>query len=283
MLFALFSAAVGAEVGLDILLTAVGADPCCWRFGLFGTAFRAELGENARLAAGRAGPAGIGLRLLAAALRAELRADILCAAGRTIPSISGLRFRFSAAAVGAEAALNILRPAIRALPALGSRGCRHRFSAHVRCLEALHHVADLRSNSGSCGHADAETQQISENAASTAAGRNRGTHVADPLGVGFLHLGLKHVLLTVALCGHDLGLGETGKPLSLCLGLGCNDSSLGFAPGNFRFRGLLLQHRLTVSGLDGGGALFLRSAELRLALGLSGLDRGLGLIDAGLE
>ena len=150
-------------------------------------------------------------------------------------------------------------------------------------MEALHHIADLRRNRSSRSHADAETEQIAHEAAAASAGGDGRAHVADGLGIGFLHLGLKHILLTVALGGHDLGLGETGKPLGLCLGLGSNDPSLGFAPGDFCFRGLLLQNSLAMGSLYGGCALLLHGAELCLALGLGGLDCGLCLNHASLE
>ena len=201
-LFAFLPSAIGAEVGLDILFTAIGADPRGGGFGLFGSALRAEPGQDARLAAGRAGPTGIGLRLLAAAFRAELGTDVLRTAGRAIPGIGELRLRLSAAAVGAETALDVLRTALRALPALSSRGGRRSLSAHVGHLEALHHVTDLRRNRCCCSHADTEAEQIAHKAAAASAGGDGGTHITDGLGIGFLHLGLNDIFLTVTLGGH---------------------------------------------------------------------------------
>ena len=235
-----FPPAVGAEFALDVARAAVGASP---------------------------GEAG----LLCTAFGAEPARDALCAAGGAIPGIRGGRgdrLRLLRAAVRAEAALDILGAAVGAIPAQGgSRSGRGR-RRHIRHLEALHQIADLGSDGAGRGHADAETQQITHEAASAASGRDGRAHVADGLGIRLLHLGLDDVLLIVALGLHDFRLGKPGHALRLGFGLSGNDLSLGLAAGDFGLGGLLLQHGPAAGGLDGGLTLLLRRAVLRLALGL---------------
>ena len=101
--------------------------------------------------------------------------------------------------------------------------------------------------------------------------------------IGLLHLGLEDVLLVIALCGHDLRLGKSGESLCFGLRLGGNDLALGLPSGDLGLGGLLFKDCSAACGLDGGLALLLSGAILRLGLGLHGLHSRLRLIDAGLQ
>ena len=68
----LLTSAVGAEVGFDIPLTAIGADPAGIGGRLLCAAVGTEIGGNARLTASGTIPGGRFLRLLCATVGAEL-------------------------------------------------------------------------------------------------------------------------------------------------------------------------------------------------------------------
>ena len=65
-------AAVGAEVGLDIPLAAIGADPACVGVGLLCATVGAEIGGNAGVTAGGTIPTHLGFGLLATAVGTEV-------------------------------------------------------------------------------------------------------------------------------------------------------------------------------------------------------------------